>query len=182
MTFPEKEIVLKDGRKYLLRSPGYEDGEAMLDYLKTCNGETEFVLRYPDEFWENAEDEGKFLQKGFESPLNLSIACFDGGAIAASCAISFNSAFKMRHRASVGIGVLKRYWGIGMAKAMMEELLKAAGEKEHVDTVELWFIEGNKRAEGLYRSLGFERVYARPDAVRLRSGESLSEIFMVKKL
>ena len=69
MIFPEKEVVLKDGRKYLLRSPGYEDGEAMLDYLKTCNGETEFVLRYPDEFWENAEDEGKFLQKGFESPL-----------------------------------------------------------------------------------------------------------------
>ena len=40
---------LKDGRKAVLRSPKDEDIEGMLEYLYVSAGETEFILRYPEE-------------------------------------------------------------------------------------------------------------------------------------
>ena len=40
---------MKDGRKALIRSPREEDIPGMLDYLLLSAGETEFILRYPEE-------------------------------------------------------------------------------------------------------------------------------------
>lgn len=49
MLVKEKEIVLKNGQKCLLRSPKPEEAQEMLDFLKTCAFETKFLLRYPEE-------------------------------------------------------------------------------------------------------------------------------------
>ena len=43
MLFPEKEILLKDGRTALLRTPREEDAEELLEYLRAVSGETEFL-------------------------------------------------------------------------------------------------------------------------------------------
>ena len=40
---------MKDGRKALIRSPREEDIPGMLEYLFLSAGETEFILRYPEE-------------------------------------------------------------------------------------------------------------------------------------
>ena len=49
MRFAPKEIILKDGRACVLRPTAPEDAEAMIQYLKETAGETEYLLRYPDE-------------------------------------------------------------------------------------------------------------------------------------
>ena len=49
MIVRELAFALKDGREALLRSPREEDIPAMLDYLRRSAGETEFLLRYPEE-------------------------------------------------------------------------------------------------------------------------------------
>ena len=49
MTIEPIEYTLKDGRKVLIRSPRDEDIPGMLDYLRVSAGETEFILRYPEE-------------------------------------------------------------------------------------------------------------------------------------
>jgi len=45
----EIQFTLKDGRQALIRSPRDEDIQGMLDYLYISSGETEFILRYPEE-------------------------------------------------------------------------------------------------------------------------------------
>lgn len=45
MIFTEKTIKLKDGALCVFRSPKTEDAGEMLEYLKTCAQETEFILR-----------------------------------------------------------------------------------------------------------------------------------------
>ena len=49
MRFAEREIVLKDGRQAVIRTPKEEDIEGMLNYLRVSAEETEFILRYPEE-------------------------------------------------------------------------------------------------------------------------------------
>ena len=49
MLVKDIEFTLKDGRKAVLRSPGDEDIQGVLDYLYVSSGETDFILRYPEE-------------------------------------------------------------------------------------------------------------------------------------
>ena len=50
MIFEEKKIILKNGQTAILKSPCVEDAEKMLNYIKKACGETEFLLRYPEEW------------------------------------------------------------------------------------------------------------------------------------
>lgn len=49
MIIKDIEYRLKDGRNALIRSPRDEDIQGMLDYLYISAGETDFILRYPEE-------------------------------------------------------------------------------------------------------------------------------------
>ena len=49
MIIRDIRFTLKDGREALLRSPKDEDIRGVLDYLYKSAGETEFILRYPEE-------------------------------------------------------------------------------------------------------------------------------------
>ncbi len=50
MVYEDTEILLKDGRKALLRSPCEDDAEEMLRFIKKASGETGCPLKYPEEF------------------------------------------------------------------------------------------------------------------------------------
>lgn len=181
MLFEKKSIRLKDGREAILRSPQLEDTSEMLEYIKTTSAETHFLLRCPEECTETLDQEQAFLQRMIDSPNSLMIVCEVDGKIAGNCQINFNSRLKTSHRASIGIGILKAYWCLGIGTAMFEEMIRIANERG-IYQLELEVIEGNERAMGLYRKMGFVVVSAKPDAIRLKDGTLLKEYFMVKKL
>ena len=180
MVLDTREIILKDRRTCILRSPRKDDGAAVVDYMLQLNGESEFVLSYPDEFRFTSEQEGDFLENLAQSPGNLMVACFDGDRCVANAQISFSNLDKLRHRASVAVGVLKDYWRQGIATAMLKLLLEVAEHHPDVVCVGLEYIEGNDRARGLYEKLGFVETYRKPDAIRWRGGSIHAEIGMVK--
>ena len=182
MVLDTREIILKDGRTCILRSPRKDDGAALLDYMIQCNGETEFVLSYPDEFTITAEEEGDFVEGLAQSDGSLMISCFDGERCVGNAQIQFSNRDKLKHRANIGIGILKDYWRQGIATAMLKLLLEVAEHHPDVACVGLEYIEGNDRARGLYEKLGFVETYRKPDAIRWRDGSIHAEIGMVKYL
>ena len=181
MVFAEKTIFLKDGRRAVLRSPLSSDTEQLVKYMKQSAGETEFLLRYPEECLETVEEEATFVERTASSDDRLMIVCFVDGKIAGNCMISFNNRIKTRHRAELAIGILREYWRLGIGSAMFEELIRVAKERG-VLQLELDYIDGNDRAKGLYEKMGFRRVGVKPDAIRLKDGTMRDEISMVKKL
>ena len=181
MIFPTKDIILKDGRKAVLRNPGEDDAAAMIDFMRTCAAETEFILRYPEECTMTEQQEAAFIERSNASPYDVMIICVIAEDIAGICSISFERLIKTRHRASVAIAIKQKYWGLGMGTAMFSEMIASAREKG-VLQLELDYIEGNERARRLYKKAGFTEVARRPDAIRLRDGTKLSEISMIKKL
>lgn len=181
MLFAQKTIVLKDGRTAILRSPKAEEAEAMLDYLKTAASETPYVLREAEECTETVEQEALFLEAVNRSPLQVMIVCEVDGEIAGNCQLSIQRRRKVRHRASVAIALISKYWRLGIGAAMFEAMIGVA--REHgVEQMELEFIEGNRRAQGLYEKMGFRIYGERPDAIRLKDGTSLKEYMMLLKL
>ena len=88
MIFPTKEITLKDGRKAVLRNPGEDDAAAMIEFLRTCAAETEFILRYPEECTMTEQQEAAFIERSNASPYDVMTVCETSGDIAGICSIS----------------------------------------------------------------------------------------------
>lgn len=71
--------------------------------------------------------------------------------------VSFNgnTARKMKHYGTIGISVLKEYWGKGIATLLLEKLVCWAKEKG-IKKINLDVFENNKRVIKLYEKFGFK--------------------------
>ena len=183
MIFPEKEITLKNGKSAILKTPEIVDAAAMLAYIKQACGETEFLLRYPEE-WDSVtvESEEKWVKNLRESKNTLAITCFIDGEVAGNCEITFRSGMKTSHRAVLAIAILEKYWNLGIGSAFFKEMIAAAEAREGIEIIELEFIEGNDRAKHLYEKFGFRIVGERPDAIKLKGGRYRKKFFMQRKI
>ena len=181
MLYQSKTISLKNGTEAYFRSPLVSDASEMMDFLKTCAFETLFILRYPEECIETAEQESNYLEGINKSETGIMLVCVIDGKIAGNCQVMFQSRIKTKHRASVAIGLLQRYWQLGIGTAMFREMI-AIAKNMGVLQLELDYIEGNVRAKSLYEKMGFVQVAERPDAIRLKDGQMLKEISMIRKL
>lgn len=178
MLFAQKTITLKDGRTAVLRAPAPEDAAPMVQYLKDTAAETEFIMRYQEEVTMTPEREAAFFEHLNASPFDMMIVCEVDGAIAGNCQINFGNKIKTRHRASVAIGLTKKYWNLGIGTAMFNEMIAVARTHEGTRHIDLEFIEGNSRARALYEKMGFRIIGVKPDAIMLRDGSLRNEYLM----
>ena len=183
MQINDIHFLLKDGREALLRSPREEDIPGTLDYLLKSAGETEFILRYPEECGRyTPEGEKALFEQKNASPYEAMIVCLVEGKIVGNCEIAFRKSFKTRHRSSVAIALLRDYWNQGIGTRMFQELIRLAQENPYARQIELEFVEGNVRARHLYEKLGFRITGVIPNAILLRDGTLLNEYMMIKTL
>ncbi|MBR3294970.1 MAG: GNAT family N-acetyltransferase [Clostridia bacterium] len=177
------EFTLKDGRTAVMRSPVENDIQDMLSYLYRSSGETEFILRYPEECDRYTyEDEKRLFESLDVSENQTMIIVTVDGRIAGASTIAWSSYEKIRHRANVSIALLKEFWGLGIGTRVFEELIRIAEKNVNITQMELDFVEGNERAEALYRKMGFQITGYTPGAIRLRDGRVLGEYKMVREI
>lgn len=181
MEFLEKKIVLKDGREAILRSAQPGDAAEMVAFMKTTAGETEFLLRYPEECTMDAAGEAVFIDNVLNSGDQVMPCCFVERKLAGNAMLTMNSRLKTHHRGSVAIGLLQEYWGLGIGTALFQELI-AIAKARGLDHLELDYVEGNQRARCLYEKMGFIQVAEVPDVYRLKDGSFRKSILMMRKL
>lgn len=183
MRIQDVHFALKDGRQAVIKSPGEEEVEGTLQYLVQSAGETEFLVRYPEECGRyTPEGEKALFEQKNESPLEAMLVCVVEGKVAGTCEIIFQNRIKTRHRATVAIALLKEFWNQGIGTKMFEELIRLAEDREEVSQIELDFAEGNARARALYEKMGFRITGVRPDALKLKNGTLLNEYMMIRKI
>ena len=138
MPVREFEFKMKDGRTAVIRSPREEDAAGLLDYLYVTACETEFLMRYPEECGKyTLEGERAFIEKANTSDSEAAALCVVDGVIVGLANIMWSRAIKTKHRASVGIAVVREFWGLGIGAALMEELIRIARENEDLIQIEL---------------------------------------------
>lgn len=183
MIFEPVELKLKDGRQCILRPASESDAEEMLAFRNKTISETEYLLQYPEEMADyTIEKQLNFINRVVNSENDIMYTAVVDGKIAGTGQITFNSRIKLKHRASIGIALMKEYWGMGIGSAIFREIISSARKRDGVMQLELEVIEGNHRAIRLYEKFGFETVAYRPDAIRLKDGRMLKEFIMIKKL
>lgn len=179
----EIQFTLKDGKSALIRCPKDEDIQGMLDYLYISSGETEFILRYPEDCEKyTAEGEKALFERVNKAENETMLVCIVDAKVAGNCQITWSTGIKTRHRASVAIALLKEYWNQGIGTRLFKELITIAEENEHISQMELDFIEGNNRARALYEKMGFRITGIKPNAIRLKDGTLLNEYSMIREM
>ena len=182
MIFTEKTITLKDGRNCILKPPVPEKAEEMISYLKQIAGETQFMSRYPDEIRKEAEDERAFLNRTLEDPKAVMIVAEADGKVVGSCSVFSNQEKrKIRHRCSMGIGLLEEYCEQGLGTAMLNILIEMAKQMGY-ELMELIVVADNTRAQGLYRKCGFIESGRYYHGMKFDDGSYDDEILMYKEL
>ena len=110
MVFQEKIVMLKDGRNAVLRCPSLSDASEMVEYLRRSCGETEYLLRYPEEIAYTEDGERAYIQNCLDSSDSLMIVCTVNNMIAGNCQLVRRDGVKTRHRATVMIALLQDFW------------------------------------------------------------------------
>lgn len=179
MTYPEKTILLHDGRTCTMRVPRAGDAEALIDYLRAIASETEYILWTPQGPFPTKEGEIAYIESLAASPQTLCLLADVDGEVAGNCQIVFNSKWKVAHRSSIVIALKQKFWGLGIGTALLRELLGEA-ERRGVRQTELDVVAENNRARGLYEKLGFRAVATLPAAIRFTDGSLHDEIHMMR--
>ena len=183
MKIREVPFTLKDGREALLRGPKAEDAQDVLDLLQKCAEESEFLVRAPEEGGRyTLEKEIAFLERKAASEYDAFIVCVADCKVVGNCELCFNDRVKTRHRAVIGIQILKDYWNQGIGTKIFEEMIRIAEEREGVMQMELEFAEGNARGRALYEKMGFRIVSMHPNALKQKDGKLYNEYLMIREV
>lgn len=182
MTIKEKEVLLKNGKKCILRSPKLDDAKQLIEYLKVSAGETDFLLKYPEEVTISEEQEKGILQWFIDSERDAMIVVEVDGRVVGNCSFSpVGKKIRVKHRCSIGIALYENVWGLGIGTSLMQLLIEKAIECGY-EQMELDVVSRNDRAIKLYEKMGFVKCGNKPKAMKHKDGTYDDEIMMVKQL
>ncbi len=180
MIYEARAICLKDGREAILKTPNETDAKAMLSYITLASGESDYLLKTPEE-WEGMTEAGEaaWIAAQRESKESTVIAVYVEGRLVGSGEIDRLAGKKTGHRAVLGLAVLDEYGGMGIGSALMDALI-AVGEEMGCKMLELSVMARNERAMALYLRKGFVCVTRRPYAILHKDGRYGDEIGMMR--
>jgi ribosomal protein S18 acetylase RimI-like enzyme len=125
-------------------------------------------------------DVAAFLRAGPEE--NFILGAFVDGQLAGMAGFVRNQQLKIKHKGRVwGVYVTDSQRGKGIARALMEELLKRARTQAGLERITLIVARGQTAARELYSRLGFESYGLEPQALKI-DGAYIDDEYMMLRL
>ncbi len=131
------------------------DAAAFLAYLRKMGGETEFVTFGPEGIDLTEEEEAAYIAKTNASDNAIFLLAVADGEIVGGLTFSGGTRARLRHVGEFGVSVLREWWGRGVARALLETMLKWARRSGVVRKINLRVRTDNERAIRMYERLGF---------------------------
>ncbi|MBQ8618273.1 MAG: GNAT family N-acetyltransferase [Clostridia bacterium] len=173
---------LKNGETLTLRSLCAQDAAEMIRVCKKAAGETDYMMRYEDEWIITEADQREVLAKAEHAPRALMLGAFVQGRLVGVASLRpVHPGDRARHRAGLGISILKSHWGLGIGTAMMRALIAAAKETT-LEQLELDVVSTNETAIRLYERCGFAEYGRHPRMMKHRDGAYADTILMMLDL
>lgn len=170
-------MKLKNGIEAEFRELEAKDAQAVLDYLIIVGRETTNLLIDEEGLGISIEEEEQIIERYRNHSVSMMLGCFIQGRLVAVSNLSANQRKKIMHVASLGVSVLKEYWGIGIGKQLMKMLIYHAHETKTIKVIRLDVRADNEKAIHLYKKLGFKEIGYFKKAFVIQ-GEYFDEIMM----
>lgn len=154
--FP-RHTTTKKGAPLLIREARISDAPALIEYVQTVAGETDFLTFGAGEFQLTVREEESFIEKSRKEPNQLCIIAEVGGCIVAMLNVHASPKKRLRHIGEFGITVRKDHWGQGIGTKLVEAMLDWARASKLLRKLNLKVQVNNTTAIRLYERFGFEK-------------------------
>ena len=113
-----KNLILKNGKKCLIRSAVGDDAQEVLNIVLLTHEQTDFLSSYQDERTFDVAFEKQFLTERANSDKEVYLCAIVDERIVGTAGVNQKGQNKIRHRAVFGIAIEKDFWGIGIGRAL----------------------------------------------------------------
>jgi len=141
--------------QFKVRRANESDAAAIIELRRALITETSFMLLEPREFQESIEEEAKRIGRLNGRDNCLMLLAEEAGHPIGTLTAYGGETRRIRHRATLAVGVAKAHWGKGVATAMLEYTLRWSREIR-LRRIELTVHTTNQRAIDAYRRCGFQ--------------------------
>jgi len=160
MIIENKRIEGKN-QAWLLRCPTKYDARELSELRVEIDGETENLDRETENLDREAgegllslEDFEKLIYEDSIAEKTIFLVAEVEGKIVGFTRCEGSKRNRFRHKAEFGICILKEYWGQGIGKVLLENILKWADTVE-IEKITLTVLQTNTNAIQLYKRFGF---------------------------
>ena len=182
MIFNPIEIQDNLGRTVVLRNAAVSDANDLIRYLKETSGETDYLLREPNEINLTQEQEEYFITNMMNAERYLMLVAEIEGKLIGTCSLmGVGSTKRYAHRCEIAIALYQEFCGAGIGKKMMQTVLNTAKQVGY-EQAELDVVAENKSAIALYEKLGFVKYGSFPHSMKYSDGRYADAIWMMKPL
>lgn len=133
------------------------DAKRVIEYLNIVASQSDNLTFGPNELMINEVQEMELIKEINNDPNSLMILAKDGEKIVGIASLSGNRKLRLRHRAEIGVSVLKDYWSQGIGSNLMSILIGYAIEAG-IEIIDLEVVIENTNAIALYEKFGFEII------------------------
>jgi len=166
--------------KIIIRNLAENDFDTFSQYQSQLAQETTHTLKVVNRPPEMKITVDRWM-KAKEDSLELILGAFDQDRLIAICALhpyNRNSHPWISHIALFGVGVLKKYWGQGLAQHLMS-IIERHAQKSKIKKLEAGVRVQNERGVYFYKKLGFEIEGCRKNAAFI-DGKYQDEFYIAK--
>jgi len=150
------EYILKDGSKVVIREVDTSDAFLLIDYIAKVGGESNNLTFGEGGFGLTINEEIEIIENKKKSN-GLWLVAYIDGELVGNSNLDVPSRERIKHTSSLGITVLKKYWGNGIGNLMMKTIVDYAKENK-VEIITLSVRTDNIIAINLYKKWGFETI------------------------
>lgn len=153
MIIENKQIEGKN-LTWILRYPTKYDATELSKLRVKIDGETEYLDRESGEGLLTPEDFERLIYEDSIAEKNIFLVAETEGKIVGFARCQGNNLSRFRHKAEFGICISKDYWGYGIGKILLENILAWADTVE-IKKISLTVVQTNTKAIQLYKRYGF---------------------------
>lgn len=165
-----------------IRKVKLEDAQQLLFLMKQISTETSYLSREPEEWNLSLSNEiGKISEVTRDDDTEWFVAVDNGKIIGITSICRPRNISRLKHRAVIGLCLLKEYWGKGIGGKLIDICIQWAKDKG-IEQLELEVASTNARAKMLYKKYGFEEVYSLPNGMKYKDGSYVNLVGMIKKI
>lgn len=152
-----KLYELENGKQLIIREATKEDAVDVIDYINKISSESDFLTFGKGEFNISLEAEEEIIESSQKSDNSIFITAEIDGEIVGQLIFRGGHRTRIRHIGEFGISTLKKYWGIGIGRKILDNLIDWAQSSNVIRKINLKVRTDNDRAITLYENLGFKK-------------------------
>ena len=176
------EHLLKDGSKLIIREAVIADAPQLRLTVKEYVEESEFIPYTKDEFKLTDEDEVNWIKTLSDSSNSLLLVAEIDGSIIGNITLSGSTRIMMKHTSYVGLGMTKKWRGLGIGTILFNEAIKWAKENPEIKILWLEAYPTNIGGVKLYEKFGFREIGRHANLVKISETEYVDNLIMSLKL